>query len=138
MGAIYQNKLGHLQRLQERACMLIEGSKIKDGWSCHWFSVSNLIKLDRTVMIFKITNGLYPDKMKGRLVTRFHISTYSSRNSLHLNNPRQNLEFSKRSFFHSGAQTWNEISQQIRMSSTITTITTITMITTITTFKKVK
>ena len=33
---------------------------------------------------------------------------------------RQNLEFSKSSFFYSGVKTWNEISLEIRMSSTIT------------------
>ena len=49
-------------------------------------------------MIHKIINGLCPDNLKGRLVTRSQISNYSTRNCLHLDTPRQNLEFSKRIF----------------------------------------
>ena len=81
----------------------------------------NLIKLDRVVMIYKMINGLCPDNLKGGLVTRFQISNYSTRNCLHLDTSRQNLEFSKKSFFYCDAQTWNEIPLEIRMSSTITT-----------------
>ena len=121
MGQIANTKLDRLQRLQKRARTLIEGSRLKDGWSCNWFSVSNLIKFDRAVMIYKIINGLCPDNLKGKLITRSQISNYSTRNCLHLDIPRQNLEFPKRSFFYCGAQTWNKIPLQIRMSSTITT-----------------
>ena len=120
-GELSNTKLDHLQRLQNRARTLIEGSRLKDGWSCIWLSVSNLIKFDRAVMIYKKVNGLCPDNLKGKLVTRSQISNYSTRNCLHLDIPRQNLDFSKRSFFYYGAQTWNEIPLQIRMSSTITT-----------------
>ena len=66
-------------------------------------------------------NGLCPDNLRGRLTTRSEISNYPTRNQFDLDIPRQNLEFSKRSFFYSGAKTWNEIPLQIRMSSTINT-----------------
>ena len=49
-------------------------------------------------MIYKIINGLCPDNLKGRLATRSQISNYSTRNYLDLDIPRQNLEFSKKSF----------------------------------------
>ena len=117
-GKLSNTKLDHLQN---RARTVIEGSRLKDGWSCNWLSVSTLIKFDRAVMIYKIINGLCPANLKGKLVTRSQISNYSTRNCLHLDIPRQNLEFSKRSFFYCGAQTWNEIPLQISMSSTITT-----------------
>ena len=120
-GSLSNTKLDHLQRLQNRARTLIEGSRLKDGWSCNWLSVSNLIKFDRAVMIYKIMNGLCPDNLRGRLITRSEISNYPTRNQFDLDIPRQNLEFSKRSFFYSGAKTWNEIPLQIRMSSTINT-----------------
>ena len=71
-------------------------------------------------MIYKIMNGLCPDNLRGRLVTKAQISNYPTRNHLDLDTPRQNLEFSKSSFFHSGAKTWNEIPLEIRMSFTIT------------------
>ena len=59
-------------------------------------------------MIYKIMNGLCPDNLRGRLVTRSQISSYQTRNQLDIDTPRQNLEFSKNSFFYSGAKTWNE------------------------------
>ena len=51
-------KLDHLQRLQNRARTLIEGSRFKDGSCCNWLSVSNFVKFDRAVMIYRIRNGL--------------------------------------------------------------------------------
>ena len=83
-GKLSNTKLDHLQRLQNRARTLIEGSTLKDGWRCNWLSVSNLIKFDRAVLIYKITNGLCPDNLKGRLATRSQISNYSTRNCLDL------------------------------------------------------
>ena len=119
-GSLSNTKLDHLQRLQTRARILIESSRLKDGWSCNWLSVSNLIIFGRAVMIYKIMNGLCPDNLRGRLVTTSQISNYPTRNHLDLDTPRQNLEFSKTSFFYSGAKTWNEIPLEISMSSTIT------------------
>ena len=119
-GKLSSTKLDHLKRLQNRARTLIEGSRLKEGWRCNWLSVSNLIKFDRAVMIYKIINGLCPDNLKGRLATRSQISNYSTRNYLDLDIPRQNLEFPKKSIFYCGAQTWNEIPKQIKTSSTIT------------------
>ena len=51
-GSLSNTKLGHLQRLQTRARTLIESSRLKDGWSCNWLSVSNLIKFDKAMMIY--------------------------------------------------------------------------------------
>ena len=120
-GSLSNTKLDHLQRLQTRPRTLIESSRLKDGWSCNWLSVSNLIIFDRAAMIYKIMNGLCPENLRGRLVTRSQISNYPTRNQLDLHTPRQNLEFSKGSFFYSGAKAWNQIPLEIRMSSTITT-----------------
>ena len=58
--SLSNTKLDHLQRLQNRAWTLLESSRLKDGWTCNWFSVSNLIKFDRAIMIYKILNGLCP------------------------------------------------------------------------------
>ena len=97
-GKLSNTKLDHLRRLQNRARTLIEGSRLKDGWMCNWLSVSNLIIFDRGVLIYKITNGLCPDNLKGRLATRSQISNYSTRNYIDLDILRQNLEFSKEFF----------------------------------------
>ena len=120
-GKLSNTKLDHLQRLQNRARTPIEGSRLKDGWRCNWLSVSNLIKFDRAVMIYKIINGLCPDNLREILATRSQISNNLTRHYLDLDIPRQNLEFSKKSFFYCGAQMWNEIPIQIKTSSMITT-----------------
>ena len=52
---------------------------------------------------------------------RSEISSYSTRNQLDIDIPRQNLEFSKGRFLHSGAKTWNEIPRNTSMSPTINT-----------------
>ena len=119
-GSLSNTKLDHLQRLQTRARTLIESSRLKDGWSFNWLSVSNLIIFDGPVMIYEVMNGLCPDNLRGRLVTRSQISNYPTRNQLDLDTPRQSLEFSKNSFFYSGAKAWNDIPLEIRMISTIT------------------
>ena len=120
-GKLSNTKLDHVQRLQNRARKLIEGSRLKDGWRCNWLSVSNFIKFERAVMIYKIINGLCPDNLKGRLTTRSQISNYSTRNYLDLNTPGQKLRILQKECFYCGANTWNEIPLQIRTSSTTTT-----------------
>ena len=120
-GSLSNTKLDHLQRLQNRARTLIESSRLKDGWACNWLSVSNLIKFDRALMIYKILNGLCPESLNGKLITRSQISKYQTRNQQDLDIPRLNLEFSKTSFFYTGAKAWNEIPLQIRLSSNVFT-----------------
>ena len=118
-GSLSATKLEHLQRLQDRAQTLIESAKFEDALICKMLSVSNLSKYDRAIMTYKMMNGLCPDNLKGKFITRSEISRYSTRNQLDIDIPRQNLEFSKGSFFHSGAKIWNEIPRNIKMSPTI-------------------
>ena len=79
-GSLSDTKLNHLQRLQDRARTLIEGSNVKDGWTCNWLSVSNLIKYDKAVMAFKIMNNLCPNSLQGKFTMRSQISAYATRN----------------------------------------------------------
>ena len=118
-GNLSNTKLDHLQRLQNRARTLIESSRLKDGWTCNWLSVSNLIKVDRAIMIYKILNGLCPESVNRKLITRSQISKYQTRNQQDLEIPRFNLDFSNTSFFYTSAKTWNEIPLQIRLSSNV-------------------
>ena len=120
-GRLSNTKLYHLQRLQNGERTLIESSRLKDGWTCNWLSVSNLIKFDRAIMIYKILNGTCPESLDGKLITRSQISKYQTRNQPDLDIPRLNLEFSKTSFFYTSAKTWNEIPLQIRLSSNVFT-----------------
>ena len=70
-------------------------------------------------MTYEMMNGLCPDSLRGKFITKSEMYSYSTRNQLDIDIPRQNLEFSKGSFFHSGAKTWNEIPRNIIMSPTI-------------------
>ena len=114
-------KLQHLQRLQTRAKTLIETSRLKDGWRCNWLSVSSIIQFDRAVMIYTIVNFLWSDNLRGRLVYRSQLSSYSTRNQLDLDISRLNLEFSKNNIFYSGVHTWNNIPLENKTSLTINT-----------------
>ena len=114
-------QINHLQRLQDRARTLIESSNVKDGWTCNWLSVSNLIKYDKAVMAYKIMNNLCPNSLQGKFTMRSQISAYVTRNCRDIDIPKRNLEFSKKSFLYSGAKLWNDIPLDIRNSPTVLT-----------------
>ena len=59
-------------------------------------------------MIYKMMNGLCPENLRGRL----EISNYTTRNQFDLDSLRQNLEFSKSSFFYSEDMEWNPMGNQ--------------------------
>ena len=92
-GSLSATKLEHLRRLQDWAQTLIESAKFEDGWIFKYLSVSNLIKYDRAIMTYKMMNGLCPDSFTGKFITKSEISSYSTRNQLDIDTPRQNLEF---------------------------------------------
>ena len=60
----------------------------------NWQSISNTIQFDKEVMVYTIVNGLCPDSLERRLVPRSQLSNYYTRNELHLDIPKLNLEFS--------------------------------------------
>ena len=88
-GSFSNTKLDHLQRLQNRARTPIGSSRLEYGWRCTRLSVSSLIEYDRAIMIYKITNDLCPDSLKGRFSTRSQLSNYRLMNSLDIKVPRQ-------------------------------------------------
>ena len=45
-GCLPARKIETLQRLQNRAQLIIETARVKDNWSCEWLKVSNLISFD--------------------------------------------------------------------------------------------
>ena len=72
-------------------------------------------------MMYKIVNGLCPESLRGRLVPRSQLSSYSTRNQLDLDIRRLNQDFSKSDFYYSGKKTWNIIPLEIRTSPRIAT-----------------
>ena len=62
-GSISSSELHALQRFQDRALSIIEGARFKDPWPKKWLSVENLIRFDRSVMVYKIVNTLCPESL---------------------------------------------------------------------------
>ena len=62
-GSLPARKIKTLQRLQNRAYLIIETARVKDNWFCDWLKVSNLISFDRIVMTYKIINKLSPESL---------------------------------------------------------------------------
>ena len=69
-----KTKLHTLQRIQGRALSIIKNAKIKDKWQGNWLKVENLIKLDQTVMMFKINNEVCPESLWSTFRQRNEIS----------------------------------------------------------------
>ena len=74
---------------------LIESSNVKDGWTCDWLSVPNLIKYDKAVMAYKIMNNLCPNSLQGKFTTRSQISAYTTRNCQDIDIPKKIRSFNK-------------------------------------------
>ena len=52
-GSLPARKFETLQRLQNRAQLIIESARVKDNWSCDWLNISSLISFDRQVMTYR-------------------------------------------------------------------------------------
>ena len=61
-GSLNKSKIIALQRIQNRACFIVENAKIKDSWSRSWLNVENILRYDRNIMTYKIMNKLCPEK----------------------------------------------------------------------------
>ena len=94
-GSLPARKIETLQRLQNRAQLIIETARVKDNWSCDWLNVSNLILFDKLVMTYKIINKLSPESLWDKFELRSVHSKYEPRNCYDLPIPRLNMEHSK-------------------------------------------
>ena len=96
-----------LQRLQNRACDIIDSSTLKDSWERRSINVDQLMFFDRSIMTFKMVNNNCPEILHNKFQERSSISKYKTRNMRDLHFQRPNLECVKRSFFYIGARVWN-------------------------------
>ena len=76
-GSLNRTKIIALQRLEIRACYIIENARIKDNWSRSWLNVENSIPYNRNIMTYKITNKLCPEFNK--FLPRCSVSKYNAR-----------------------------------------------------------
>ena len=95
LGSLPARKVETLQRLQNRAQLIIETARVKDNRSCDWLSVSNLISFDRLVMTYKIINKLSPESLWDKIELRSVHSKYETRNCYDLQIPRLNTKRAK-------------------------------------------
>ena len=94
-GSFPTRKIETLQRLQNRAQLIIESARVKDNLSYDWLNVSNLISFDRQVMTYKILNKLSPESLWDKFELRSVHSRYETRNCHDLQIPRLNTEHAK-------------------------------------------
>ena len=113
-GSFPKTKLDALQRLQERAWIIIENARLTDNWSCYWLSIENIIRFDRSVRTYKIINKLSPENLCGKFQQRSSQSNYAARPCKDLQIPRLNTEHAKKSYQYSTVKVWNIIPIDIR------------------------
>ena len=113
-GSLNKTKIKALQRLQNRACSIIENARIKDNWSRSWLNVENIIRYDRNTMTYKIMNKLCPEKFFNKFFPRSSVSKYNTRNCRDLQIPRYRTEFAKKGFHYSALKAWNHIPAELR------------------------
>ena len=118
-GSLPARQIETLQRLQNRAQLTIETARVKDNWSCDWLNVSNLVSLDRLVMMYKIINKLSPESLLDKFELRLVHSKYETRNFHDLQTPRLYTERAKNDFKYSALKLWNDMPVDIREASTL-------------------
>ena len=120
LGSLTETKITALQRLQNRAFEIIQGSKIKDSFIRPTCSIDQMFQFDRSVLTYKIIHKICPESLHDKFAERSSISEYDTRNKTDLQIPRLNLDFSRKSFNYTGLKTWNSIPIHIRESGTLT------------------
>ena len=113
---IHHKKIETLQRLQNRAQLIIETARVKDKWSSDWLNVSNLISFDRLV---KIINKLRPESLWDKFELRSVHSKYEISNCHDLQIRRLHTERARISFQYSTLKLWNDMPVDIRDASTL-------------------
>ena len=100
--SLSETKITALQRLQNRAFEIIQGSKIKDFFIRPTLSMDQMFQFDRSVLMYKIINKICPESLNDKFAERSSISKYDTRNKADLQIPRLNLDFSRKSFNYTG------------------------------------
>ena len=73
-GSLSETKVTALQRLQNRAFEIIQGSKINDSLIRPTFSIDQMFQFDRSVLMYKIINKICPESLHDKFAERYSIS----------------------------------------------------------------
>ena len=108
------------QKLQNRAARVITSSSYDADvdsllHNLSWKELHSQRQIQKALMVFKSLNGLVPEYLTSKFVTR-NVSNYTLRdsaNTLVVPFPRTN--YVKSSFSYSGATLWNSLAYNIRV-----------------------
>ena len=120
-GKTLSNKL---QKLQNRAARVITSSSYDADVNSlfdklSWKDLNSQRQIQKALMVFKSLNGLVPEYLTSKFVTR-NVSNYALRDSANkLVVPFPRTNYMKNSFSYSGATLWNSLHRKIRESSSI-------------------
>ena len=111
-------------KLQNRAARVITSSSYDVDvdslfHNLNWKELHTQRQIQKSFMVFKSLNGLVPEYLTSKFVTR-NVSNYALRdsaNNLVVPFPRTN--YMKNSFSYSGATLWNSLPYNIRESSSL-------------------
>ena len=76
-------------------------------------------RYERKMMTYKIINGLCPENLFDKYLSRSCFSSYNTRNARDLQIPRCSTEFFKKSFHYTSIQNWNDKPSMIRELPTL-------------------
>lgn len=114
-----KEKLSKLQLLQNRAMRII----LKCDYRTHridmlndlgWMSISQRIRYNTLVMIFKINHGLVPPYMHNNITLNSDIHSYNTRNRNNFRLPLPKTEQVKFNIFYYGLKMFNELPSQMK------------------------
>ena len=119
--------LNKLQILQNRTAQVITGVKYDEADHSSMLKDLNIlnlrqpIKLDTVYVIYRIENGLVPDKVISWFTKCNSVHSYNTRAAAEGNFaiPKMRTEKSKQAFIVSGTQLWNEIPDSVKQSQSI-------------------
>ena len=113
-----------LQKLQNRAARVITSSSYDVDvdslfHKLSWKELHSQRQIQKALMVFKSLNGLVPEYLTSKFVTR-NVSNYALRDSANkLVVPFPRTNYMKNSFSYSGATLWNSLPCNIRESSSL-------------------
>ena len=83
-----------------------------------WKELHSQRQIQKAFMVFKSLNGLVPEYLTSKFVTR-NVSNYALRDSANKLVPFPRTNYMKNSFSYSGATLWNSLPYNIRESSSL-------------------
>lgn len=113
-----------LQKQQNRAMRIIIKCDFltpREGMlnTLGWISVSQSIKLNCLIMVYKIINNLVPQYLKQNITYNRDIHNYNTRNINNFRLPKIITENSKKNIYYAGLKLYNDLPNEIKEAQTL-------------------